>query len=93
MILCIASSESITMAPGISDTPLPVRSAPRQYPAPLKKSGALDKFSFEETTPAIGREYPTTNIVDDLLNAENADELVRDLAITSKNGPNLTHWL
>ncbi|KAJ5290026.1 uncharacterized protein N7443_010279 [Penicillium atrosanguineum] len=70
------------MAPGISDTSLPVRSTPRQYPVPLKKSGALDKFSFEETTPAIGREYPTANIVDDLLNAENAEELVRDLAIT-----------
>lgn len=73
------------MAPGISDASLPVRSAPKQYPAPLKKTGVLDKFSFEETTPAIGREYPNVNIVDDLLSAENADELVRDLAITSMN--------
>lgn len=51
---------------------------------PLKKSGVLDSaFQFEEVTPAIGREYPTTNIVEDLLNSSNADELLRDLAITS----------
>jgi hypothetical protein len=53
------------------------------YPQPLKKSGAIDKFQYEETTPAIGREYPTVNIVDDILGASNADELLRDLAITS----------
>ncbi|KAI1860995.1 uncharacterized protein JN550_011150 [Neoarthrinium moseri] len=47
-----------------------------------KFSGALDKFKYEETTPEIGREYPNVNIVDDLLNAENADEILRDVAIT-----------
>lgn len=52
---------------------------------PLKKSGALDTaFDFEEVTPVIGREYPRANIVDDLVNAPNADDLLRDLAITSK---------
>jgi hypothetical protein len=52
--------------------------------APLKKSGSLDSaFQFEETTPAIGREYPSARIVEDLLDAPNADELLRDLAITS----------
>lgn len=52
---------------------------------PLKKNGALDAaFPFEDSTPVIGREYPTANIVDDLLNAPNSDELLRDLAITSK---------
>ncbi|RAL07908.1 TauD/TfdA dioxygenase family protein [Aspergillus homomorphus CBS 101889] len=75
------------MAPGIDDS-IPIHPHPDadqqqpQYPKPLKKSGALDKFEYEETTPVIGREYPTVNIVDDLLNAPNADELVRDLAIT-----------
>jgi len=80
------------MAPLISDTSLPLRPTskepdPRhvQYPAPLRQSGALDRFSFEETTPAIGREFHNVNIVDDLLNAPNADDLVRDLAITSKD--------
>lgn len=51
---------------------------------PLKKSGALDTaFEFEDLTPSNGREYKA-NIVDDLLEAPNADELLRDLAITSK---------
>lgn len=81
------------MAPQILDS-LPVRPAANagskddaQYPAPLKLSGALDQFSFEETTPAIGREFHNVNIVDDLLNATNSDELVRDLAITSTDRP------
>jgi hypothetical protein len=52
---------------------------------PLKKSGALDaSFEFEDVTPLNGREYPKANIVDDLLDASNADDLLRDLAITSK---------
>lgn len=51
---------------------------------PLKKVGALDNnFKFEETTPVIGREYPDLDLVNDVLNASNADELIRDLAITS----------
>ncbi|KAI1337456.1 taurine dioxygenase family protein [Xylariaceae sp. FL0016] len=50
---------------------------------PLKLSGALEKaFTYEETTPAIGREFPSLNIVDQLLNVPNSDELLRDLAIT-----------
>ena len=55
----------------------------QQYPEPLKLSGALDQFKYEDTTPVIGREFFDVNIVDDLLNAENADELLRDVAITS----------
>lgn len=59
-----------------------------EYRQPLRKVGALDsKFGFEEVTPVIGREYPTANIVDDLLNGPNADELLRDLAITSESEP------
>lgn len=59
------------------------------FPKPLKQSGALEQFSFEETTPVIGREFLDVNIVDDILNASNADELIRDLAITSM----LASWL
>ena len=55
----------------------------QKHPMPLKLSGALDHFKHEETTPVIGREFTNVNIVDDLLNAENADERLRDLAITS----------
>lgn len=75
------------MAPGIQDSSLPSRPVLNNgpiYPQPLQLSGALDKFSFEDTTPAIGREFHDVNIVDDLLKASNGDELVRDLAITSK---------
>lgn len=80
------------MAPGILSD-LPVHTTPSQngsngdleFPQPLKLSGALDKFESEDTTPIIGREFLDTNIVDDLLNASNADDLVRDLAITSKS--------
>ena len=58
----------------------------KTYPAPLKRTGALDgSFDFEDATPAIGREYPTVNIVDDLLHASNSDEILRDVAITSKS--------
>jgi hypothetical protein len=54
---------------------------------PLKKSGALDAaFEFEDITPTIGREYPKTQIVEDVLNASNSDELLRDIAITSTCG-------
>ncbi|KEQ85785.1 taurine dioxygenase family protein [Aureobasidium pullulans] len=52
------------------------------FPKPLKQSGALENFTHEDTTPVIGREFPDVNIVDDLLDASNADELIRDLAIT-----------
>ncbi|OTA98587.1 hypothetical protein M426DRAFT_325855 [Hypoxylon sp. CI-4A] len=50
--------------------------------SPLALIGSLEKFSYEDTTPAIGREFPNVNIVDDLLHADNADDLIRDLAIT-----------
>lgn len=59
----------------------------QQYPAPLKPSGVLEGFEHEDVTPLIGREFPKVNIVDDLLNAANADELLRDVAITSELSP------
>lgn len=62
---------------------VPLNVETNKYPEPLKPSGALDKFTFEESTPVIGREYPKVNLVDDIINAPNADELIRDLAITS----------
>ncbi|KUI54602.1 hypothetical protein VP1G_01976 [Cytospora mali] len=71
------------MAPAAT-AELPVRSAPvdeRFYPEPLKPSGALDQFEYEDTTPVIGREFLNVNIVDDLMKAPNSDELLRDLAI------------
>jgi hypothetical protein len=63
---------------------VPISVEGSRYPEPLKPSGALDRFKYEESTPVIGREYSDVNLVDDIINAKNADELIRDLAITSK---------
>ena len=77
------------MAPGllsdISDRTVTADSGEAQsYPRkPLGLAGVLDKFQSEDTTPVIGREFTGVNIVDDLLNADDADALLRDLAITS----------
>lgn len=76
------------MAPGLTSD-IPIRSATsegkRSYPEPLKLSGALNQFAFEDTTPTIGREFLNVNIVDDLLNGPDAEERLRDLAITSNS--------
>ena len=80
------------MAPGLlSDLPTHSGSADdsRDWSPPsepLKVSGAIDRFEHEDVTPVIGREYPHVNIVNDLFNADNADELIRDLAINSRLG-------
>lgn len=62
---------------------LRIKSDAQEFPKPLKVSGALNAFEYVEVTPVIGREYPKVNLVDDIINSKNADELIRDLAITS----------
>jgi hypothetical protein len=54
-----------------------------QHREPLKLSGALSDYEHFDVTPVIGREYPTSNLVE-WLNAPNSDEIIRDLAITSQ---------
>lgn len=49
---------------------------------PLEYAGLLDSYKNHDLTPVIGREYYGLQIVD-LLKAENADALIRDLAVTS----------
>ncbi len=78
------------MAPGLTNEvnadslELPIRkTAKSASPEPLKLTGALNGFKHEDSTPVIGREYLDLNIVDDLLNAANSDELLRELAIIS----------
>ena len=51
---------------------------------PLKLSGALEQSENFEVTPVIGREYVNVDLVE-WLRAPNSDELLRDLAITSKS--------
>lgn len=78
---------TLNMTTTITQSEVVIRTQPlrRQHPEPLKPSGALDQFNHVEVTPVIGREYPHVNVVDDLLNAGNSDELLRDLAITSRS--------
>jgi hypothetical protein len=49
---------------------------------PLRFSGALD-LPYNDVTPVIGREFPRIQLVD-ILRASNADDVIRDLAVTSK---------
>jgi hypothetical protein len=51
---------------------------------PLKLSGALDKFEQFDVTPVIGREFVNVDLAE-WIKAPNADELLRDLAITGIN--------
>lgn len=71
----LSNTETLASLPG----------KPKSYPKPLKSSGALAKFEWEDVTPVIGREFPKLNLVNDILHAANSDELVRDLAIDSES--------
>jgi hypothetical protein len=51
---------------------------------PVELSGAIEHLRSEDLTPAIGREYYDVNIVDDLMNAENSDDRLRDLALAGR---------
>lgn len=69
------------MAPSaIDDYTLPVRSK-SLHKEPLKLSGALEAHESFDVTPIIGREFPKAKLAE-WLDAENSDELLRDLAIT-----------
>lgn len=70
----------------IEDGPAPAVQAPIQeiqHKEPLKLSGTLDHFESFDVTPTIGREFVGVNLAK-WLRAPNSDELIRDLAITSK---------
>lgn len=47
----------------------------------MTKGSSIDHLEFVDVTPIIGREYPTASIKD-MLTAANAQEQLRDLAIT-----------
>lgn len=50
---------------------------------PLQLKGVLDQFKQFDVTPIIGREFVDANLAE-WLRAPNSDDLIRDLAITSK---------
>lgn len=63
-----------------NDGPVSAVEGPRR---PLRYSGSLDQYKQNDLTPIIGTEFPSANLVE-WINAPNADELLRDLAIKSK---------
>lgn len=69
-------------------TVVPVESKVPAHPR-LHSSGSLDGFKSTTLTPVIGQEFPkdSVNIVDDILNASNAEQRIRDLAILSMSIP------
>ena len=71
------------MAPSAIDVDTSIRSKV-DHKQPLKLSGALNSFESFDVTPVIGREFPEANLID-WLDAENSDELLTDLAITSRS--------
>lgn len=56
-------------------------------PGPLKYNGLLEDYPHFEVTPSIGREYGKELQLTDLLAAENADDLIQDLAVLSESQP------
>ncbi|KAH8885530.1 TfdA family taurine dioxygenase [Thozetella sp. PMI_491] len=48
---------------------------------PLKKGTSIDHLEYVDVSPIIGREYPTAKLKE-MLDAPNAEEQLRDLAIT-----------
>lgn len=76
----LSPSLRVIMAPSASnEEPAPIST---KFPKPLKLSGAIKEYDQFDPTPIMGREFPKANLVD-WLNAPNADDLIRDLAITS----------
>jgi len=59
------------------------KDASSEHREPLKLKGVLEKYEHFDVTPVIGREYPTINLKE-VLDSPNADEMLRDLAITSQ---------
>ena len=49
---------------------------------PLQYSGLLDSYTQQDLTPVIGREYKGLQVAD-ILKAENSDQIIKDLAVTS----------
>lgn len=64
-----------------------VGQAPETQPTParepLQLKGALDQYKSFDVTPVIGREFVDVNLKE-WLRAPNSDDLIRDLAITSR---------
>lgn len=72
------ATETITAARKTEEVKAPV------HREPLQLKGVLDQYKSWDVTPIIGREFTDVNLKE-WLRAPNSDELIRDLAITSKS--------
>jgi hypothetical protein len=86
-ILCASSIMAPPAAVEVATHPQayhngPTKTVPKTHNSntldkPLKYSGSLDQYGSFDTTPVIGREFPTLQISDIL----NDDNKIRDLAV------------
>jgi hypothetical protein len=65
-------------------------STPRLRRPPLRLSGALASYQCFDVTPVIGTEFVDADLAA-MMQAPNAEDLVRDLAITGSHPPFLTY--
>lgn len=82
----VTPTETLEVKPTEQLQVKPTEQAPHletQHKEPLKLSGALNAFQSFDVTPVIGREFIGVDLAA-WLTAPNSDQLIRDLAITSK---------
>ena len=58
---------------------------------PLELKGSLEQYEYFDVTPVIGREFKDVDVVA-WLQSPNSDDLIRDLAITSRFAPLILHY-
>jgi hypothetical protein len=75
----LSSKLSKTTLRGSADAPIDVDARP----TPLVPTGYLSKFGIRELTPTIGSQIENGVQLSDLLDAEDSDEVFRELAIQS----------
>ncbi|GAA6042333.1 hypothetical protein JCM8097_003851 [Rhodosporidiobolus ruineniae] len=61
--------------------PSPDASSSKLLRQPLELTGALDQFKPRDLTPVLGAQFASGVQLPDLLEAENADEVLRELAV------------
>lgn len=77
----------MTVTQNVSATPISNDTVTSLIREPLALEGHLEKYKSFNVTPVIGTEFPDANVAE-WIKAPNCDELLRDLAITSKR----KHW-
>lgn len=48
---------------------------------PLVYEGSLEEFEYEESTPAIGREYTADFQLSEILETDDSEKIIKDLAV------------